>query len=150
MKTVIDNGKFQRYLTKEDLKYTKVLWNAWIKDGTTQAELVPGAKKFIQRIEDLGATVIYLSNRPETYEGRDATIKTLKNLGVETDGLADPKTLRLLLKREDESDKEPRRALVREQYLVVALIGDNLGDFSNDYDKKKAASIPDRPRAGFD
>ena len=38
--------------------------------------------------------------------------------------------------RTDKSDKEPRRNIVRENYEIVLLMGDNLGDFINIFDNK--------------
>jgi len=65
-------------------------------------------------------------------------MKTLKALGfpqVEDDHV---------LLREQTSDKEPRREMVRKTHKIVVLIGDNLNDLDNIFRKK---SLNDRRTA---
>jgi len=41
-----------------------------------------------------------------------------------------------MLLRENTSDKEPRREIVRKEHRIVLLMGDNLNDFDNIFRKK--------------
>ncbi len=141
--TVIDNSPFQVYLLKSDKTYNSDLWKSWVEDGVSQSTLIPGALSFIERMETLGVTVIYISNRRDSEVERAATIDTLKNLGVKTDGLSDRSTLRLLLKKET-SGKEARRQSVEQKYNIIALIGDALGDFAEVFDPGKETTIESR------
>ncbi len=141
--TVIDNSPFQVYLLKSDKTYNSDLWKSWVEDGVSQATLVPGALSFIERMEALGVTVIYISNRRDSEGERAATIDTLKNLGVKIDGLSDRSTLRLLLKK-DTSGKEARRQAVEQKYNILVLIGDALGDFAEVFDPVEETTIESR------
>ena len=144
--TVIDNGYFQNYLMWSGSEYTTPLWKEWVREGILEAGFVPGAEKFIRSVEKLGVTVIYLSNRPDSPDERQATIETLKRLDVNTDGLEDKSTVRLLLKK-DQSDKEERRSLVKQKYQIIALIGDNLGDFASGFNEDENLTVSSRRQA---
>jgi len=94
--TVLDNGTYQTYLYDSGQNHSTELFSKWVTDERASIRLVPGAKDFIQRMEALGVTVIYITNRPDAL--RDVTIETLAQWGINTQGLGDASSCRLLLK----------------------------------------------------
>lgn len=122
--TILDNSGYQRQLVLAGKEFSVDSWNQWVRQEG--AELAPGAGEFIQAVESLGVTVVYISNRPEDY--RQSTVNLMRRLGINVDGLAAPDNPRLQLRRTT-SDKEPRRRRAREHYDIVAYLGDNIGDF---------------------
>ena len=48
--TVLDNSKYQIELFKKSEKYNPESWNKWVEKE--EADLVPGAKKFILKFKD--------------------------------------------------------------------------------------------------
>lgn len=123
--TVLDNSAFESFLYESHREYSEDLWLMYERDYPTIVGLIPGAKVFIGRAEAMGVTVVYISNRSEEY--RDSTVKALKQLEINTNGIEH----RLHLKpKGGSSDKSPRRAVVEAQYNVLLAFGDNLRDFS--------------------
>ena len=86
---------------------------------------VPGAKDFLNYAQSKGVTIFYITNR--VAELKNATQQNLTKLGIPWDQSKDT----ILMRGENDwgSDKGSRRSLVSEQYRVLMLIGDNLGDF---------------------
>lgn len=121
--TVLDNSSFQTYLYRNGLEYSDDLWAKYEDLGVNDVRLVPGAQAFIDRAEELGVTVVYISNRDEKH--RNGTIAVLRKLGL----LNHPIEGRLFLK-EKTSDKTARRDAVTAKYNVLQYYGDNLRDFA--------------------
>lgn len=141
--TVLDNGTYQTFLYDSGKNHSTALFTEFVTEQKTSIRLLPGAGEFIRKAESLGFTVVYLTNRPEAV--REATIETLAQCGVNVEGLKDPDGIRLLMKRND-SNKTPRRNQIREQYTIVALFGDQLTDFADEFAYEKDAS-PESLRA---
>jgi 5'-nucleotidase (lipoprotein e(P4) family) len=129
--TVLDNGTYQSYLYLTGKTHSTDLFCQFVTENRSSIRLVPGAKDFIEGVESLGVPVVYITNRPD--ELRDVTIATLAQWGINTKGLEDPANLRLLLETGSESSKTPRRDLVRAKYRIIALVGDQLGDFADEF-----------------
>jgi 5'-nucleotidase (lipoprotein e(P4) family) len=129
--TVLDNATFQTYLYDIGANYTDELWSQFVTEHHASIRLVPGAKDFIDRVESLGVTVLYITNREELL--RQTTIATLAQWGVNIKGLNESNSLRLLMQAHGESSKTARRDLVRAKYHVLALVGDQLGDFADEF-----------------
>ncbi len=124
--TVIDNAGYQTFLYRQGATYSTESWEAWVRrqsEGAPRA--VPGALEFLNRIREAGAAPVFLSNRLES--SREYTLATLLKLGI------DPKPSELLL-RTDVSSKTARRRTVESAFAVVALIGDNLADFAEEFE----------------
>jgi 5'-nucleotidase (lipoprotein e(P4) family) len=128
--TTIDNGTYETYLYDSGQDFTTENFSRFVSEHRSSIRMVPGAKEFIERMESLGVAVMYNTNRPEAL--REATIATLEQWGISTKGLDDPATLRLLLETRGPS-KEARREAVRAKYRVLALFGDQLIDFSDEF-----------------
>lgn len=136
--TVLDNTVYQARLMRDHAVYNAKSWGEWVAAG--EAEAVPGARDFIARARALGHTVFYISNRdctapPPTADdpcpAKTATMKNLVTLGID----AAPDPARLLLRGENaewnKSNKTSRRAFIAANYRIVALVGDDLGDFTD-------------------
>jgi acid phosphatase len=124
--TVFDNSPFQTFLDRERLVYTDSWWDIWERDYSSEVGLIPGAKSFIATAEDLGVTVIYITNRVDKH--RLATVAALKQNGLNTRNIDSR-----LMTKTDTSDKSLRRLLADASYRVLLYAGDNLRDFSEEF-----------------
>ncbi|MAX09271.1 MAG: hypothetical protein CMG13_00190 [Candidatus Marinimicrobia bacterium] len=131
--TILDNSEYQVILNKEGKKFNQKSWSNWVKKE--EAKLVPGAKKFIKRMRNLGIQIIFISNRMDS--NLLPTINNLKNLNIFS-----KKDIYLL--RLDKADRKTvRRKEVFTQsgrmknyprFNVVAFLGDAYGDFPKNND----------------
>jgi acid phosphatase len=120
--TVLDNTAYEARMILDGTKYPEG-WVSWGKEAA--ATEVPGAKDFLNYAASKDVTIFYVTNR--VVELKEATKKNLTKLGIPWD-----KTKNTVLMRGEnnwDSDKGPRRALVGNEYRVLLMIGDNLGDF---------------------
>jgi len=120
--TILDNSPYQARLIELNTSYYS-LWNDWC--NLAAARPVPGAVEFLNFADSLGFEVFYITNR----KLKNVYASTLKNLQDVGFPMAD--TLHLLL-RESANSKESRRIKVEENYQIVMLVGDNIGDFYED------------------
>jgi 5'-nucleotidase (lipoprotein e(P4) family) len=120
--TVLDNSPYEARLVKKGGAFTPDTWTAWVQEG--QADLILGAKSFLHFADSMGVEVFYVSNRSAENLGA-----TLTNLQAHS--LPNADSAHVLLKTDD-SDKTARRAQVNEQARIILLIGDQLGDFSEE------------------
>lgn len=134
--TVLDNTVYQARLLRDGTTYNAKTWGEWV--AAAEAEAVPGARKFVEKARSLGHTVFYITNRDcttpaptptDSCPAKTATIRNLVALGI--DLAPDPQ--RMLLRGErpewSNSNKTSRRASIAANYRIVALVGDDLGDF---------------------
>ena len=89
---------------------------------------MPGAAAFLKYASAKNMEIFYITNRDE--RERTGTIKNLQRFN-----LPNADELHLLTKQSG-SSKEARRQQVMKNYDVILLMGDNLADFSNLFDKK--------------
>lgn len=129
--TVLDNSPANAAGVKNNIPFNTKDWYAW--GEMRKAKPVPGAVDFLNFAVSKGVKIFYISNRDEVQ--KQATIDNLKNAGF-VDVSSDNVVL-----RQTESTKEPRRLAVAAKYRVVMLIGDNLDDFSDAFERK---SMDDR------
>jgi 5'-nucleotidase (lipoprotein e(P4) family) len=121
--TILDNSPYEAKIMLEGKTYASESWYEWCNMGA--AEPVPGALEFLQFADSLGFNVFYITNRKKKFV-EEGTIKNVRKLGfpqVEDDHF---------LLRTDKRNKEERRQAVSENYEIVLLAGDNLGDFYED------------------
>lgn len=135
--TVLDNSLFQSGIIVRGEHFTDEAFNHWIRVNQQQVHLVPGSKEFIDAAVGMGARVHYITNRPETE--RAATIATLQRLGV---AAGDDVSDRLQM-RQGSSLKDERRAAVAKDHRVLMFVGDNLADFSDEFNPKNFANATD-------
>ncbi len=128
--TVLDNSPYASQLIQEDINYSSETWIEWgLKES---ANPVPGALAFYQYAATQGITVFYVSNR----YGEQLT-ETVNNL--KQHGFPNAKASHVLLKTAG-SGKEPRRQQIMQTHDVVMLLGDNLSDFHQAFDKQSTAN----------
>jgi len=121
--TVLDNSPSEAKLILDNKNYNDEDWNKWCAMAT--AEAVPGSVEFLKFADSLGFTIFYVSNRKDQFT-REGTIQNLINQGF-------PQIVEeQILLRTAERDKEARRQAISENYEIVMLVGDNIGDFYED------------------
>ena len=125
--TVLDNSPYQAMLVKTRRSYESKTWNEWCQK--TEAAAIPGAVEFLRYANSRGVRVFYISNRRESE--KQCTAQNLKKVGFPD--VSD----QTVLVRTDASSKEPRRQAIAAKHRVVLLIGDNLNDFAEIFEKSK-------------
>ena len=120
--TVLDNTAYEARMILDGTKYPEG-WVSWGKEAA--ASEVPGAKDFLNYAAAKGVTIFYVTNR--VAELKEATKENLTKLGIHWDQTRET----VLMRGENnwDSDKGPRRTLVGNEYRVLLMAGDNLGDF---------------------
>lgn len=127
--TVLDNSMAQAFAVKNRLPFIPAQWTEWV--NMRRATAIPGAADFLNYASRRGVRVFYVTNRNEAEKA--ATIDNLKQTGF-PDVSAET-----VVVRGAESGKEPRREAIRQKYRIVLLMGDNLNDLSNVFERKSVA-----------
>jgi len=128
--TVLDNSPAQAYGVKNNIPFNQKDWYAW--GEMRKAKAIPGAVEFLNYAVSKGVKVFYVTNRDEVQ--KQATIDNLKSVGFNDVG---PDNVML---RQTESTKEPRRKAIEAKHRIVLLMGDNLDDFSDAFERKDIAA----------
>jgi 5'-nucleotidase (lipoprotein e(P4) family) len=128
--TVLDNSPYEATCILDAINYP-ASWDEWVIKAS--AKPVPGALEFLQNAAAQGVNIFYISNRKEKL--REATLSNLVSIGF-----PDADNEHLLLQTDD-SSKKARREKIAGNHWIVLLIGDNLNDFSEVFEKKL---IPER------
>lgn len=127
--TVLDNSPSQAYGIKTRTPFNLKDWYAW--GEMRRAKALPGAVDFLNYANSKGVKIFYVSNRDEVQ--KQATIDNLKSARF-TDISVENVMLRTA-----ESGKENRRKAIAVKYRIVLLMGDNLNDFSDVFERKSVA-----------
>jgi 5'-nucleotidase (lipoprotein e(P4) family) len=126
--TIVDNSGYQAWMALKDTTFDPKTWNAYV--NTVSSLAIPGAVEFAKYAERKGVKVFYISNR--TVEEEGATRKNMAKLGFPLDDKID--TVLTTRERPDwTSAKGTRRAHVAKSYRVLLNLGDNFGDFVDEY-----------------
>ncbi|MFM9903314.1 MAG: 5'-nucleotidase, lipoprotein e(P4) family [Pyrinomonadaceae bacterium] len=133
--TLLDNSPAQAYNIKNRLPFNIKQWFAW--GEMRSAKAIPGAVDFLNYAVSKGVKVFFVSNRDEVQ--KQATMDNLKNVGFR-----DISSDNVLLRQVDPnnipiSTKEPRRQFILQKYRIVLLMGDNLDDLSDVFEKRTVA-----------
>jgi 5'-nucleotidase (lipoprotein e(P4) family) len=123
--TILDNSFIEAQLIKDGKEYSNALWKNWTDKSAATG--VPGAVEFLQKAKQKGVTIFYISNRDTA--SLQSTLLNLKKLN-----LPDADTAHMLF-LSNSSSKEARRQIVAAKYNVIMLLGDNLIDFMNVFEK---------------
>lgn len=107
--------------------YDQNRWDRWEQTGLTAVEPVPGALDAIRTARRAGVVVIFNSNRSAA--SADATSSALAIAGLGPAVYGD--TLWLKGDGGSGSGKDSRRWAISARYCVIAMVGDQLGDFSD-------------------
>jgi 5'-nucleotidase (lipoprotein e(P4) family) len=127
--TILDNSRYQATLLKNRQSHTAQKLTDWV--NRAEATALPGAVEFLRYAASRGVRVFYISNRRQIE--KDATAVNLKKLGFPE---VNDQTL-LVRTHPQSSSKEPRRQSVSNKYRIVLLMGDNLNDFAEIFDKSR-------------
>jgi len=107
-------------------KFDPKLWDAWERTGAGHTPAIPGAVEAMAALRAAGITPIANTNRTAANAaGAEAALKAA-GLGDFVHG----ETLFLLGDDADKGNKDGRRATIASRYCVIAMAGDQLGDFS--------------------
>ena len=125
--TVLDNSPYQARLIRRAGTYGPDTWGPWVREA--RAPAVPGALAFTRFAHDRGVRVFYVTNRDADLE--EPTARNLERLGFP---MAD--TLDVLLTEGErpgwDGTKVARREHVADDHRILLLVGDNLGDFTDE------------------
>lgn len=121
--------------------YDQERWNRWERTGGNAVLPIPGAVEALQSIRNHGVTVIFNSNRMADTAGQTESMLNEAGLGPAVHG----ETLWLQGDAAPGSAKDPRRAAISARYCVIAMAGDQLGDFS-DLFNARTLSVAERRR----
>ena len=107
--------------------YEQARWDRWEKAGGSDVVAMPGAQHALDALKDLKITPIFISNRSASNAA--ATEAMLDKLELGPAKHFD--NLWLLGDVAPGSGKDARRWKVAQRYCVIAMVGDQLGDFSD-------------------
>jgi len=124
--TVLDNSPAEVHQDLEGKGFDSKEWNKWT--AKAEADTLPGSFSFFKYAASRNVEIFYISNRDEN--DRVGTLQNLQKFGFPNADNAH------LLLRENASGKEVRRQKVMVDHDVLLLLGDNLSDFNELFDKK--------------
>jgi 5'-nucleotidase (lipoprotein e(P4) family) len=125
--TALLNLGYEGDEARRGLAYDEQRWLRWERTGADKVVAVPGAHVAIKAARALGIVVIFNSNRAAENAAQTAAALEGAGLGPVKHGTT------LWLKGDDGggANKDDRRWAIASGYCVVALVGDQLGDFSD-------------------
>ena len=125
--TALLNAGYEGYSSRTGAAFDPTRWERWELTGADKVLAVPGAVAATEAARKAGIAVIFNSNR--TAANAKATEAALRFAGL---GPVEHQK-NLWLKGDDGggSAKDTRRWAIAGGYCVVALVGDQLGDFSD-------------------
>lgn len=139
--TAIQNLGYEYGEAANGWTYDAARWDRWEKTGADKVAPMPGAVTALRAVRQAGVTVVFNSNRMAgNAAGTEAAILAA-GLGPAKHGET------LFLKGDDAtgSAKDGRRAHVATRYCVIAMAGDQFGDFT-DLLNNRSLSVPERRR----
>ncbi|GHH08566.1 hypothetical protein GCM10008023_04140 [Sphingomonas glacialis] len=107
--------------------YDAALWQQWEQAGVDRVEAVPGAIAAVNELRAMGVTVVFNTNRSAATASFTEQAIGHAGLGTAKHG----ETLWLKGDLGSGSGKDTRRQAIAARYCVVAMGGDQLGDFSD-------------------
>lgn len=137
--TLIWNVGAMRYMAEQGKDFDPVIWNEWEKSGAGKAMAMPGAAEALKNMRDVGVTIIANTNRTAANASGTEDALRLAGLGE----FKHKETLYLMGDDSTGSSKDARRAAIAAKYCVIALAGDQLGDFAQAFNAK-SISVADR------
>lgn len=118
--TILNNSPHTAWSIKNNASYPQG-WDEWIK--IANADLIPGAKDFLNSANKMKVEIFYITNRNEAEKA-----DTIKNMNKH--GLPNVDDKHLYFKTTT-SQKGPRQAEIAKTHEIVMLIGDNANDLSD-------------------
>ncbi|WP_234181128.1 HAD family acid phosphatase [Sphingopyxis sp. NFH-91] len=137
--TLIWNVGAMRYFAEQGKDFDPAVWDQWEKTGAGKAVAMPGVIDALAIMRGAGVTIIVNTNRSAANpKGSEDTLRAA--------GLGDFKhgeTLFLMGDTPDGASKDGRRALIASRWCVIAMGGDQLGDFAQAFNAR-GLSVADR------
>lgn len=127
--TFLNNSYYIAYCANRKIDFTNQSWEDWTARG--EATPLTGALEFFKYAEKNGVQIFYVTNRSEAE--RKGTELNLKRFGFPL------QSQNHLIFKTAERSKENRRLAIAKNHNIVLLLGDNLADFSKDFDEKTIA-----------
>lgn len=124
--TVLDNSYYEADNIRQNKEFAKDSWKAWT--DKSKATPVPGALEFLRYAKSRGVTIFYLSNR-DTTEVNSTVTNLVKYQFPDADRAH-------MIFQSGTSSKEERRLSIMKNYRVIMLLGDNLNDFTQFFEKR--------------
>jgi 5'-nucleotidase (lipoprotein e(P4) family) len=124
--TFLDNSPYAVHQALAGKDYEPESWLEWTSKAA--ADTMPGALSFFNYAALKNVEIFYITNRDEN--DKAGTLANLKRFQFP---FADNQHL---IVRENISSKEDRRQKIAAAYDIALLLGDNLADFSDLFDKK--------------
>ncbi|MGE6697582.1 5'-nucleotidase, lipoprotein e(P4) family [Hyphomonas sp. NPDC076900] len=121
-------GAFRRLGIEFDSK----IWSEWERTGAGKTVAIPGALEGVERIRKAGVEVILNTNREAANVA--GNIETIREAGF--GDYVHGETLFLKGDTPGGSAKDGRRYAISENYCVIALVGDQLGDIADIFNDK--------------
>jgi 5'-nucleotidase (lipoprotein e(P4) family) len=125
--TALQNLGYQYERDVEGVGYTDPSWDSWERTGAANVLPMPGAVDAIQAMRAAGITVVFNTNRLSGNASSTEAALNAAGLGP----VRHRDTLWLKGDAPGGSLKDSRRALISQTYCVIAMAGDQLGDFSD-------------------
>jgi 5'-nucleotidase (lipoprotein e(P4) family) len=130
--TLIWNLGPMRHFAEKGTAFDPKVWDQWEKTGAGKAVAMPGTVEMVNALRAAGITVIANTNRSAANaKGSEDTLRAA-GLGEFRHG----ETLFLMGDDAGGSSKDGRRATIASKYCVIILGGDQLGDFSQQFNVK--------------
>lgn len=127
--TILDNSRYLVQGILDRTPHSSQRFTDWV--NRAEASAVPGAVEFLRYADSRGVRVFYITNRKQVE--KEGTAANLRKMGFPR---VNDETV-LVKPDQGESSKEPRRLAVRGKYRIVLLMGDNLNDFAEIFEKSK-------------
>ena len=141
--TMIQNLGFEARAAAGE-EYEKARWKRYTSGGANAVLPIPGANFAVGELRKMGVTVIFNTGRDSDEAPGTAAMIEAAGLGPAVHGET------LFLRGDDGMGpgKDERRTWVAERYCVIAMAGDQLGDFS-DLFNAKGLPVPERRQAAI-
>ena len=142
--TALLNLGFEANETKTGAPYDAARWDRWEKTGAAAVVATPGAME-AKAVAD-ASHVAFVFNTNRAAANAAATEQALNRVGLGPAIHGD--TLWLQGDADGGSGKDARRWAIAKKYCVIAMVGDQLGDFSDLFNPAGAAPAQRRALAG--
>jgi 5'-nucleotidase (lipoprotein e(P4) family) len=142
--TAIQNLGLEYALARRGVEYDRELHQRWQAEGVSEVAPMPGAVTALQAVRAAGVKVIFNTNRDAAQAATAERALSGAGLGPVRHG----DTLFLQGDPPGDRGKDGRRRLIAERYCVVAMAGDQLGDFSDLFNARDLATGERRAAAG--
>lgn len=139
--TVILNLGYEYHEARTGRPFDPQVWSRWEQTGADRVAPVPGAVTALRALRAAGVAVVYNTNRSRANAAATEAALNRAGLGPVRHG----ETLFLSGDDDSGSAKDRRRATISERFCVVAMAGDQLGDFS-DLFNVRTLTVPERRR----